>query len=140
MQPFGHNRNGPKIGEGALPPSSGRGAGSPSSTLWRGRRPIFVPSAAMIHSAVWPQWTWAENCGGGYAPFWGGGAWSPSNTKSPGPSPTSIPSGILIHSAIWPQQIWTENWGLCHFWEGELGSHLTQCDQGRGLPACRVSS
>jgi len=24
--------------------------------------------------------------------------------------------------------------------EGELGSHLTQCGQGRGLPACQVSS
>jgi len=24
--------------------------------------------------------------------------------------------------------------------EGELGPHLTQCGQGRGLPACQVSS
>jgi len=24
--------------------------------------------------------------------------------------------------------------------EGELGSHLTQCRQGRGLPACQASS
>jgi len=44
-----------------------------------------------------------------------------------------MPSGILIHAAIWPQQIWAENWGLCPFGGGELGSHLTQCGQGRGL-------
>jgi len=24
--------------------------------------------------------------------------------------------------------------GLCAFWEGELGPHLTQCGQGRDLP------
>ena len=47
--------------------------------------------------------------------------------------PTSLPSGILIHPAICPQQIWAKNWGLCPFGEGELGPHLTQCGQGRGL-------
>jgi len=78
--------------------------------------------------------------GGGFRPFWGGGAGSLSNTKSPGLRPTSIPSSILIHPAIWPQQIWAENWGLCPFGGGELGPHLTQCGQGRGLPACQVSS
>jgi len=30
--------------------------------------------------------------------------------------------------------------GLCPFGEGELGPHPTQCGQGRGLPACQVSS
>ena len=30
--------------------------------------------------------------------------------------------------------------GLCPFREGGDGSHLTQCGQGRGLPACQVSS
>jgi len=73
---------------------------------------------------------------GGSAPFLGRGAGSPSNTMSLGPRPTSIPSGILIHPAIWLQQIWAENWGLCSFGEGELGPPLTQCGQGRGLPAC----
>jgi len=53
---------------------------------------------------------------------------------------SSMPSGILIHAAIWPQQTWAENWGLCPLSEGELGPHLTQCGQGRGLPACQVSS
>jgi len=63
------------------------------------------------------------------------------HAKSPGPRPSSIPSHILIHAAIWPQQIWAENWGVCApLGEGELGSHLTQCGQGRGLRACQVSS
>jgi len=34
IQPFGHNKNGPKIGGSA--PFLGRGAGSPSSTMWPG--------------------------------------------------------------------------------------------------------
>jgi len=46
-----------------------------------------------------------------------------------------MPSAILIHPAVWPQQTWAENWGgrLCPFEGGELGPHLTQCGQGRGL-------
>jgi len=93
MQPFGYNRNKPKIGEGALPP------------------------------------------------FWEGRAGSSSNKKSPGLRPSSIPSGILILAAIWPQHIGAENWvGMCPFGGGELGPHLTQCGQGRVLPACQVSS
>jgi len=67
-------------------------------------------------------------------------AGTPSNTTWPGPRPTSIPSGILTHASIWPQQILAENWGLCPFEGGELDPHLTQCGQGRGLPACQVSS
>jgi len=78
---------------------------------------------------------------GGCAPFWGGEAGSSSSTMWPEPRPTSIPSGILIHQAIWPQQIWAENWGGCApLEEGDLGPHLTQCVQSRGLPACQVSS
>jgi len=51
----------------------------------------------------------------------------------------------LIHAATWPQQIWAENLGsyalgYAPLGEGELGPHLTQCAQGRGLPACQVSS
>jgi len=30
--------------------------------------------------------------------------------------------------------------GVCPFGGGELGPYLTQCGQGRGLPACQVSS
>jgi len=51
-----------------------------------------------------------------------------------------MPSDILIHTAIWPQQKCAENSGLCPFGEGELGPHQTQCGQGRGVPACQISS
>ena len=102
IQPFGHNRHGPKIGWGAVPffwgrwvpinhkvawaeaylrnkwhldPSShlatidmclklgcfalflGRGAGSPSNTMWPGLRPTCMPSFILIHPTVWPQYT-----------------------------------------------------------------------------------
>ena len=75
-------------------------------------------------------------------PFWGGGAGSPCNTKSPGPRPSSIPSDMLIRAAIWPQQTWAENWGegCAPLGEEELGPHLTQYGQGRGIPARKVSS
>ena len=92
IQPFGHNRHGPKIG-------------------WCGCA-FFLEVAA-----------------------------SQSNTKSPEPRPTSIPSGMLIPVAIWPQQIRAKNWGPPPpLGERELSPHLTQCGQGRGLPACQVSS
>ena len=60
------------------------GAGSPSNTMSPGWRSTCLPSGILIHPAVWPQQTWAENWGC-CAPF--GGAWSPSNTMWPGPRP-----------------------------------------------------
>jgi len=78
IQPFGHNRHGPKIG-GAVPPLfGGRGAGSPSSTMWPGPRPTSLPSGVLIHPAIWPQRIWAEN--GGLCPF-GGGELGPHLTQ-----------------------------------------------------------
>jgi len=49
---FGHNRRGPKIGEGALPPFGEGGTGSPSHTMSPGPRPASVPSGILIHAAV----------------------------------------------------------------------------------------
>jgi len=104
---------GRKLGGSSAPaPFLGRGAGSPSSTMWPGPRPTSVLSAVLIHLVVRPQCTWAENWGGPPPLFGGKGSWVPSNTKSHVPSHSSVPSGILIHPAIWPQQIWAENWGL----------------------------
>ena len=55
MQPFGHNRQGLKIG-GALPSFWSGGAGSPSNTTMSlGSKPTSIPSGIMIHSAVWAQ-------------------------------------------------------------------------------------
>ena len=51
-----------------------------------------------------------------------------------------MPIAILVHPAIWTQQIWTENWVAVPLEEGEVGPQLTQCGQGRGLPASQVSS
>ena len=56
MQPFGRNRYGPKIGWG-LCPFGGRGAGSPSNTVWPGPRPTCTPSFVLIRPTVWPQCT-----------------------------------------------------------------------------------
>ena len=45
-----------------LPPFWG-GAESPSNTKLPGLRTISMPSAILIHPAVWTQQTWAENWG-----------------------------------------------------------------------------
>jgi len=39
------------------------GAGTPSNTIWPGTRPTSVPSGILMHVAVWPQQTSAENWG-----------------------------------------------------------------------------
>jgi len=57
MQPFGHNRHGPKkLGKAAVPLCVG-GAGSPPNTMSLGPRPTSVPSGILIHETVWPQYT-----------------------------------------------------------------------------------
>jgi len=91
IQPFGHNRHGPKTG-GYAP---FRGASTPSNTTSLGPRFTSVPSGILIHPAVWLQLTWAENWVGAVLFFWQE-AGSPSNTMSPRLRPTSVPSGILI--------------------------------------------
>jgi len=77
--------------------------------------------------------------GGGTVPSWGRGAGSPSNTIWPGPRPTTKwhldPSSRLATTDM-GQNIG----GYAPLMEGELGPHLTQCGQGRGLPPCQVSS
>jgi len=62
---------------GGMCPFWGR-AGSPSNTMWPGLTPTSIPSGILIHQAVRPEQTWAENWGG-CAPLVGGGG-SPFNT------------------------------------------------------------
>ena len=57
---------------GGCAPLFGRGvAGSSCNTVWPKPRPTFVPSGILIHPAVWPQQTWAENWGGLWPPLGG---------------------------------------------------------------------
>jgi len=102
IQPFGHNRHGPKIQAGSAPFFTfwGGGAGSPSNTVSLGPRPTSLPSGVLIYPAIWPQQKWAKIGG---VPLWRGGAESPYNTVWPGPRPTSMPSFIFIHPTVWPQ-------------------------------------
>ena len=58
-------------------PLFGRGAGSPSSTMWPGPRPTSIPSGILIYPAVWPQEAWAKNYGGGLCSLFGEGELSP---------------------------------------------------------------
>ena len=120
-----------------LRPLLGERAGSPSNTVALAE--TYLHAKYQLH----PSSRLATiNMGLKFRPpFFGeGGAGSPANTKSPWLRPSSIPSDVLIHAAIWTQQIWAENWGAVPLWAGELGPHLTQCGQDRGLSACQVSS
>jgi len=98
---MGDNRRGPKIGWGG-----GCALFSGGSWVLIEHKVAWVEAYLhtkwiLVHPAVWPQRTLAENWGA--VPVYGGGAGSPSNTKSPGLRPASIPSGILMHTAVWPQ-------------------------------------
>jgi len=112
IQPFGHNRPGPKTGGRAL---FGR-VGSPCNTMWPALRPIAVPSGILIHPAVWPQQTWAENWGAAVLPHFGG-AGSPSNTMSPRPRPTSMSSFILIYPTTFIQPYFHCAWAEMAIYE-----------------------
>jgi len=71
IQPFGHNRHGPNVGDVPL----FRGDGSSSNTKSPAPRPTSIPRGILIHPAIWPQQIWAENSG--YVPIFGGGSWVP---------------------------------------------------------------
>jgi len=108
------------------------GPGSPSNTKSPRLRPTPIPSSILVHPAVWPQRTWAENRG--LCPFRGRAAGSPSNTMSLEPRRTSIPSGILIHAAVWHNTngLKIGASALCPFFgEEKLGPHLG----GGGFPS-----
>jgi len=49
--------------EGAAVPLSVEGYGSPSNTMSPRPRSTSTPTGILIHPAVWPQQTWAEECG-----------------------------------------------------------------------------
>jgi len=96
IQPFGHNRHGPKIGwDGcALFPGDScvsiehkiAWAEAYLHTIWH-----LSPSSRLA-TTQWPKI-------GGCAPL-GRKDGSPSNTMSRRPTPTSVPISILIHAAV----------------------------------------
>ena len=72
IQPFGHNRHAPKTGGCA----SFRGKmWPPSNTTSPGPRFTSIPSGILIHPAIWPQQTCAENWEA--VPLWKRGSWVP---------------------------------------------------------------
>ena len=82
-------------------------------------RPTSVPTGILVHPAIWPQKTWAENWG--LCLFGGRCAGSPSNTMWPRPRHTSVPSGILILPGLTTTDM-GQNRGLCPFWGRGAGS------------------
>ena len=136
--PFGPNRHepGPKIG-GLGPFFGGRVLGH-HVTRGLGRGCAFVASGMLIRLAVWPQQTWAKNWGGDCAP-WGAGSASNTVARDEAYLHTNWHLDPCSHLAA-TDMGWKLGVCVCPFGGGELGLHLTQCGQGRGLPACQVSS
>ena len=94
IQPFGHNRNGPKIGGGSAPILGGQLGPRLAQYGW---------TEAHLHTKCHDPCS--RIIGEGLCPFGGEGAGSPSNTMWPEPRPTCTPSFILIHLTVWPQYI-----------------------------------
>ena len=137
IQPFGDNGHEVKIG--GFCPFLRRGAGSPSNTMSLGPRATCIPSVILIHPAVWPYQSWAENWG--LCPLFGEGQLGAHPTQS------RLGRGLPSYQvASWSIQPFGRNrygpkiGGCVPSEEGELGPCLTQCGQRRGLPACQISS
>ena len=56
------------------------------NTMLLGPRPTSLPCGILMHPAIWPEQTWAENWGA--VSLWGRGAGPPANTMWPGPRHT----------------------------------------------------
>jgi len=69
----------------------------------------------------------------------GRGAGSPSNTKSPRAEAYRHTKWNLDLCSHLAAKDMGRKLGAVPLWSRELGPHLTQCGQGRGLPARRVS-
>jgi len=102
IQPFGHNRHGPKIWGGGCAPLGDPGPHLTICRLGQG-----------LHRYQVASWSIQPFCHNRHGPKIGegrlcsiGGLGSPSNTMWPGLRSTSVPSGVVIHPAIWPQQTW----------------------------------
>jgi len=79
-----HNRRGPKLG--VCPPLFRGKTGFRSNTKSAGPWPTSIPSGILIHLAVWPQRTWAENWRG-LCPFEGSCMGPHSKQCGPRPRP-----------------------------------------------------
>jgi len=115
-------------------------AGSSSNTMLHGARLTSLPSGILIHPAVWPQPTWAENWG--LCPMGESRVLSSSNTMSLGPRPMPPYQVASIqpfrHNRHGPKI--GGGWGCAPFYWEELGLNLTQCGTDRGIPPYQVAS
>jgi len=71
---------------------------------------LLLLSGTLIHSAVWPQYTWAENWG--LCPLFGEEKMGPHLTQRAwAEAYLSTKWHLDLYPTIWPQQIWAANWG-----------------------------
>ena len=139
IQPFGHNRHGPKIGWGAVPFFLG-GKLHPHLTVWPGQRPTSMPSGNLDPSSRLAIIDTGQKLG----------AVPPCGERGPGPHLTQSHLGLeaYLHtkwhvnpsSHLATTDIGGKLGSSAPLGRGSWGSHLTQCGQGRGLPACQVLS
>jgi len=138
MQPFGHNKDGPKIGGSA--PFWGGGSVFPSSTMWTGPRPTFMPSAILIHPAVCTI-DMGRKLGASTRappPFWEGGCMGPHLTQSPWAeaylhTKWHLDSSSRLATIEMGRKLGTG--APLFFGGGELGPRLAHCSLDQAWPA-----
>ena len=127
----------------AVPLSRVGGAGSLSNTMSTRLRPTSVPSGILMHTAAWPQSTWAEN--------WGLCQPLPRFGEQLGPhlSQCDLGRGLPPYEVapwcIQPPFGYNRNGpkiGVCvpFFGKGKLGPHLAKCGLDQGPPPYEVPS
>jgi len=136
IQLFGHNRHGPKTGRGLCPFFGGElGPHLAQYGLGRGLPPYQV--------AFWSIQPFGHNRHqpkiGGVPPFLGTREWAGSHPTRAGPT-YNAKCYLDPSSRLAAVDMGRRLGGCAPLEEGELGPHLTQCGQGRDLPACQVSS
>jgi len=137
-----HNRHGPRIGWGLCPFFRGSWVPIEHKVAWT-EAYTSIPNGILVHLAFGHNGHWPKI--GGCAPL-GEGDLDPHGTWVP-----------IYHKVAWAEAYLHTKWHLnpsSHFatryvgrklgaeplWGRGLGPHLTQCGQGRGLPACQVTS
>jgi len=137
------------MGREVSPPFWGEGAGSLPNIKSSGLRPTSMPTAILIHPAIWhnKHTKWHLDASSRLATIikgWklglalsllGEGELGPNNVAW---AKTHFHAKChLDRSSRWRQRTCAENWGegSSPFLGSEaLGAHLTQCSLGRGLP------
>jgi len=131
MQQFGHNRNGPKMGEGCGP-FLGRGSWVP---IWHSVafREAHLHAKCHLDPPCRLATVDMDRKSGALPPFWGGDLGLHLTQCRVGLPSYQVASRSIQpfgHNILTTADMGRKLGAVCPFGEGELGPHLAQCGQG----------